>query len=365
MLKKAIIAAAIATSLASSTVAAQEDTATVEIVTLGTGGGPTLRANRSQAASLVRVGEAYYLMDAGIGTSRQMTLAGVQAQMLNAVFITHNHADHSQDLVNIVGARLLARMGEARREEPLAIYGPPGIRAMVDEAVAYALAGPLENFQLFTGEIPDPAGTFEVYEISTDGVILDTDGLTVEAIENSHYQLLPANQRETQKSYSYRLQTDAGVIVFTGDTGPDGAWTEILRNADVVVAESSNVEAIRAMMARAASVSADVDPVIANANQARLELLINHSTRQHIPADQLGELAQGMGVRALILNHFGPETDIVGTDQNVAQVRRAYLGQIEVSEDLAQYCLRRSPTEGISTLTTCPSSAGSDDRGNQ
>jgi ribonuclease BN (tRNA processing enzyme) len=39
----------------------------------------------------------------------------------------------------------------------------------------------------------------------------------------------------SEKSYSYRFETPDRVIVFTGDTGPSDAVTELARGADLPI----------------------------------------------------------------------------------------------------------------------------------
>jgi ribonuclease BN (tRNA processing enzyme) len=58
----------------------------------------------------------------------------------------------------------------------------------------------------------------------------------VTAVENTHFhfhEMGPASASE--KSYSYRFETPDRVIVFTGDTGPSDAVTELARGADLPI----------------------------------------------------------------------------------------------------------------------------------
>ncbi len=89
----------------------------------GTGGSvPTAR--RGLPALLVRAGADRLLFDCGEGTQRQL-LASVGLSELDAVFITHFHADHWLGLPG-----MLKTFDLRGRERPLSVYGPPGLKAL-------------------------------------------------------------------------------------------------------------------------------------------------------------------------------------------------------------------------------------------
>jgi ribonuclease Z len=95
----------------------------LDVLFLGTAGSaPTAR--RGLPATLVRRGGDRLLFDCGEGTQRQL-LRSVGLLELEEIFISHFHADHFLGLPG-----LLKTYGLRGREQPLAIYGPPGLRGM-------------------------------------------------------------------------------------------------------------------------------------------------------------------------------------------------------------------------------------------
>ena len=80
---------------------------------------------------------------------------------------------------------------------------------------------------------------FIVHEVDHDGLVLDDGNIRVTAAENSHYVMIPDAVRPAFKTYSYRIQTPDGVIVFSGDTGPSGAIGGLAKGADALIAEAS------------------------------------------------------------------------------------------------------------------------------
>src|SRR5271166_2640818 len=95
----------------------------------GTGGSvPTAR--RGLPAVLVLRGGERLLFDCGEGTQRQL-LRSVGLLDLDAVFITHFHADHWLGLPGMLRSFALRD-----RSAPLTVYGPPGLRTMMDAMMA-------------------------------------------------------------------------------------------------------------------------------------------------------------------------------------------------------------------------------------
>ena len=97
----------------------------LDVIFLGTGGSVP-SARRNTASVLVRRGGDRLLFDCGEGTQRQMQrstgLIGV-----DAIFITHLHADHYLGLPGLIKSY---ELGD--RTEPLTVYGPPGLVALFD-----------------------------------------------------------------------------------------------------------------------------------------------------------------------------------------------------------------------------------------
>jgi ribonuclease Z len=95
----------------------------LDVLFVGTAGSaPTAR--RGLPATLVRRGGDRLLFDCGEGTQRQL-LRSVGLLELEEIFISHFHADHFLGLPG-----MLKTFGLRGREQPLSIYGPPGLGGM-------------------------------------------------------------------------------------------------------------------------------------------------------------------------------------------------------------------------------------------
>ncbi|QIY82858.1 ribonuclease Z [Chryseobacterium sp. NEB161] len=86
---------------------------------------PTI--NSSPTAQFLEMEERHFLIDCGEGTQVQMRKAKVRFSKINHIFISHLHGDHCFGLPGLVASfRLLGR------KTPLHIYGPKGIKKMMD-----------------------------------------------------------------------------------------------------------------------------------------------------------------------------------------------------------------------------------------
>ena len=95
----------------------------LDVVFLGTAGSaPTAR--RALPATIVRRGGERLLIDCGEGTQRQL-VRSLGLVDLDAVFLTHFHADHVLGLPGLL--KTYSLMG---RERPLAVYGPRGLQRL-------------------------------------------------------------------------------------------------------------------------------------------------------------------------------------------------------------------------------------------
>src|SRR5215210_6710448 len=90
----------------------------------GTAGSvPTAR--RGLPALLLRAGGDRLLFDCGEGTQQQLLRSAVGLPDLGAIFLSHFHLDH---WLGVVG--MLKTFDLRARDRPLAIYGPPGLKAL-------------------------------------------------------------------------------------------------------------------------------------------------------------------------------------------------------------------------------------------
>ncbi|KXL51740.1 ribonuclease BN [Anaerotignum neopropionicum] len=98
----------------------------LDICLLGTGGMMPM-PGRFLTAMLARLNGRLLMIDCGEGTQVTMKMLGWGFKSIDAICITHFHADHISGLPG-----LLLTIGNAGREEPLTLVGPQGLEYVVE-----------------------------------------------------------------------------------------------------------------------------------------------------------------------------------------------------------------------------------------
>ncbi len=99
----------------------------LEAYVLGCGGMMPLPYRHLTSVLLRREG-SLFLFDAGEGTQVSLRRLNLRWKKINAIFISHTHADHVTGLPG-----LLMLSSQVDRDDPLYIYGPPRIAEYIEE----------------------------------------------------------------------------------------------------------------------------------------------------------------------------------------------------------------------------------------
>jgi ribonuclease Z len=192
---------------------------------LGTGPGDVV-AGRGQAALLLEMGGSRILLDAGEPCAGRLVDLGVSLDELDAVAITHAHADHIGGLPLLLQATWLHG-----RTRPLPVIVPVHLR------------GPLTAWleAIFLG----PAVLKFALEFSTwtAGEPLAVGGVTVTPQPTSHLdRIRVALANPDVASYALDLRTADRRFVYTGDLGGAGDLAPLVAEpADVLVCELAHL----------------------------------------------------------------------------------------------------------------------------
>lgn len=179
-------------------------------------------ADRGSPGYWVECGSARILMDCGSGVVRTLARLGREWQLVTHLFLSHFHTDHVADLAPLLFS--LKHGTDGSRSAPLTILGPPGLVDHVD-----ALARAHGDF------LYDPGFPVRLVELSVgDPWAPAGGGFRLETFPTIH----------TEVSMAFRLETEDGVLGYTGDTGPDPALGRFMSGCDLLIAECSNPDGI-------------------------------------------------------------------------------------------------------------------------
>lgn len=276
------------------------------VVLLGTGGGPTPKANRAAPAQVVFVGGVSYVVDCGNGVARQMVLAGLPLASIRKVFITHHHSDHNADYGN-----LLLLSWAADLTGGVDAYGPPPLAAMT----RHFLALNAYDIAIRTADEGRPplARLIAPHEITGPGVVMQDGNVTVTAAVVDHPPVDPA--------FAFRFDCPDRSIVFSGDTRPCESLIALARGADVLVHEVMYLAGLDQLAGSEAA-----------ARRLRAHLQASHST-----TEEVGRVATEAGVKTLVLTHFVPGgAPFIGDEVWFGAVRPFFSGNLIVGRDLLE-----------------------------
>jgi len=314
--------AGLADRAATQNSAAEAQASNTVIITLGTRGGPLPTKDRAQSSNLLVVNGTLYLIDAGDGVTRRIVQAGYDFLKVGKVFITHPHSDHTNGL-----ATLLASEWEYQRREPIDVYGG-GVEALVKGAIDYLT--PNAEIRWAEGKKTSMADIFHGHDV-VPGVVYQDANVKVTAAENTHFHFAQGSPPYGKyRSYSYRFETPSRVVVFTGDTGPSSAVTELAKGADVLVTEVGLPSDVIELFKR--------NGVWQSKTASEQEGFVRHMEEEHVTPDAVGEMAAKAGVKTIVLTHLGPTVDPDDNYQRyVDGVKKIFSGPIVVAKDLMRF----------------------------
>jgi ribonuclease BN (tRNA processing enzyme) len=173
---------------------------------------------RFQTCILVDADGYRFLIDCGATSLVALKRAGVDPGSIDAVLLTHFHGDHCG------GVPYLILDGQfTKRERPLAIAGPPGVRERMTA--------------VFEAALPTSSRTEQRFAVS----YLEL-GETATRIGPLDVVALPVVHLPETAPHGLRVRVDGKVVAYTGDTDWCDALTRLADGADLFIAEAYSFE---------------------------------------------------------------------------------------------------------------------------
>ena len=275
-----------------------------KLIILGSGT-PNPDPERYGSGYAVVVNDSAYIIDFGPGIVRRISAMSpswggdfppMELQKINIAFLTHIHSDHSGALADLILTPWI--MG---RDEPLNLYGPPGLHAMT-ENITEAYIDDI-NYRLCGSQPANKLGyKTKVTEIFEDGIIYKDDNVKVIAFKNSH--------GDFKNSFGFLFITKDKRILISGDTGISENLKKYGKELDILVHEVFSSETF--------------------VNKSK-EWQIYHNAH-HTSSIDLGIIANELKPKKLVLSHilfWGASNESLLND-----IRHNYNGPTIIAEDL-------------------------------
>lgn len=265
-----------------------------KVILLGTGT-PNANPDRWGPALAILSQNQPYIVDFGPGVVRRAAEAGLDVTKLTRAFLTHLHSDHTVGYPDLILTPWV--LG---REEPLKVYGPPGIKHMTDHILAAYKEDIRERSQ---GLQPsnDTGWKVEAHEIEKDGIVYQDANVKVEAFEVDH---------GSWKAFGYKFVAQDRTIVISSDTAPTEKMVEVARGCDVLIHE---VYSLKGFAGRPADWQ-------------------RYHSKMHTSSKELAEIANKARPGLLVLYHqlFWGTSD----EELLAEIRKHYSGKVVSGKDL-------------------------------
>lgn len=280
-------------------------------------GGPLPDPRRAGPCTAVLAGKRLFVIDAGSGASRNLSLMNLPPARIEAVFLTHFHSDHIDGL----GELMLQRWAGSGSASPVPVHGPQGVEPVV--------AGFMSAYRLdqgyrtghHGGAVVPPSGfggqalTFDAGPDQPDLVLIDDPDLKVTAFPVNHDPVSPA----VGYAFTYKGRT----VVISGDTALSPRVEAAAKGADLLVHE-----------ALAPNLVASQQRAARTAGRQRLAKIFSDIPGYHATPEQVAGLAQRDGVGMLLLTHITPALPIGALEGPfLGRSRQIYTGRIKVGRD--------------------------------
>ncbi|MBD3310318.1 MBL fold metallo-hydrolase [Candidatus Woesearchaeota archaeon] len=230
--------------------------------------------DKATSSYLARPGPQNLVFDIGRGSINNLLKAGLGVKDIDALFITHMHPDHCNDLLSLLHHTL--NLG---RRKTLMIYGPPGTRKAIEAVRKILKIGPKQHIAL---------------KDLRDRDKVEAKGWLVSCFAVKHSTKM--------KSLAYRLESGGKVFAYTGDCEDCKKMREAIKDADLAIIE-------------------------ANFAGAR-------AGKGHLTAEQAAKAADESGVKRLVLTHIDPHHR---KTLDKRKVKALFAGTTEMAEDLKEF----------------------------
>jgi len=169
---------------------------------------------RGSSGYIIELSGTKILLDCGSGSTWKLADLGINYLLIDHIFLSHLHPDHTGDLVPFLFATKYAYGSPygSYREKPLYLWGGEGfINFFNTLSVAYK-----------DWIVPDA---------------LNIDELNESTKEFNDFTLTSIRTPHIESSIAYRIEADGKSLVYSGDTDYSESFIELSKDVDVLLIE--------------------------------------------------------------------------------------------------------------------------------
>ena len=284
----------------------------LEFCTLGTGGTLPI-PDRALSSLYIRVNGRGLLIDCGEGTQVGIRRLGWGFRCIDGLLLTHFHGDHCTGV-----AGLLLSLEKAGRDEPFHIWGPKGLKRVID---GLCIIVPPLGFQVLLHELPAAGEKLEIIGLKIQAFPVDHGGIPCYGFRIS----LPRGASfdpEKAKAYNIPVRNwkklqDGGTVVADG---------RIVRAADVTGPERQGITFVFCTDTRPCETllkyAQDADMLILEGMYGAAEKLPQALKNHHMMFSEAAEIARKTQPGGLLLTHFSTSVD--DPEEYLADIRSIF-----------------------------------------
>lgn len=255
--------------------------------------------NSSPTSQLLEMEERHFLIDCGEGTQVQLRKAKAKFSRINHIFISHLHGDHCFGLPGLIASfRLLGR------DTPLHVYGPKGIKNMLE--TIFTITETHRGFEVVYHELDKnysekiyEDNRVEVYTIPLDHRIYCNGYLFREKPKDRHLNMKEISKYDEIETCDYHhIKAGKDFVLSDG---------YVLKNEKLTTSPDSSVSYAFCSDTRYLE---SIIPVIKNVTVLYHESTFLHDLKEmadytgHTTALEAAKIARKAEVGKLILGHF-------------------------------------------------------------
>ncbi|HJG48799.1 ribonuclease Z [Ruoffia tabacinasalis] len=281
----------------------------MEILFLGTGAGVPSKSRNVSSLVLKLLNELNetWLFDCGEGTQHQILKTTLKPGKVKNIFITHMHGDHIFGLPGFLSSRSF----QGGDNQPITIYGPPGIEQYINASLKYSKSNLLYKVNIVEldpkgGELQLNKGWkvkylplqhnvlsfgYRIEEPKSDGVLLVEklkeynipNGPIFGKLKNGETVTLEDGTELDGKDFVGEAQPGK-VIAIIGDTRPNANIGKLAEEADVLVHEGTHAKGENKMANRYFHSTVEQAAQVAKQSKVK-QLYLNHISSRYLGAD--------------------------------------------------------------------------------